>query len=407
MSIDISAIKELPDSPGVYFFKRGKEILYIGKATSLRDRVRSYFAKNLFKTRSELIADMVVLADTIDYQQTDSVLEALILEAELIRKYRPYHNTKEKDDKSFMFAVITEEEFPMVIMERGRDLEDRKIRGEVKTRHQFGPFMSGPSLREGLKIIRRIFPYRDEKCKAGSGMPCFNYQIGLCPGTCVGTVSKTEYARTMRNITLFFQGKKGALLTKLRAEMKAYAKQQEFEKADKIKRQIFALEHIRDVSLIKRENIQEKGTEEAGAFRIEAYDIAHMQGASMTGVMVVIEDGIAKKSDYRMFKVRRKGINDVASLKEVLMRRVKHEEWRMPDLIVTDGGMPQYKVAKELFPNTPVIGVVKNIKHQPERLIGDEELIKRHQTAVLLANAEAHRFTLKYHRKLRSKDLLG
>jgi excinuclease UvrABC nuclease subunit len=399
--------KPLPDSPGVYLFKKKGDILYIGKATSLRDRVRSYFSNDLLKTRSMLIADMVVTADSIDFQKTDSVLEALVLEAELIKKYQPYYNSKEKDDKSFLYVILSNEDFPVVSTMRKRDLDDFKVQNSKKIKYEFGPFSSGPSLREGLKIIRKIFPYRDEKCKLGSSRGCFNYQIGLCPGTCVGVIAKTEYARTIRNIALFFQGKKSALVKKLKVEMKSFAKKMDFEEAEKIKRQIFALDHIRDVSLIKKENI-EGHLSESKHFRIEAYDIAHMQGSSMTGVMVVIEDGVAKKSDYRMFKIRRKGIDDVASLKEVLERRMKHSEWPMPDLVVTDGGLPQYNVAVEQFgAKMPIIGVVKNAKHRPDRMIGSPELIKKHQSAILLANSEAHRFTLKYHRKLRGKNMFG
>jgi len=416
--------KPLPDSPGVYLFKKKNSILYVGKATSLRDRVRSYFSNDLLKTRSMLIADMVAVAECVDFQKTDSVLEALVLEAELIKKYQPYYNSKEKDDKSFLYVVISNEDFPVITTIRKRDLDDTKVVGDIKIKYEFGPFSSGPSLREGLKIIRKIFPYRDVKCKLNSSRGCFNYQIGLCPGTCIGEVTKKEYARTVRNIAIFFKGKKVELLRKLKVEMNAFAKKMEFEQAEKIKRQIFALEHIRDVSLIKKENIdghlsrdlskdlnKNGETDLEKPFRIEAYDIAHMQGSSMTGVMVVIEDGVTKKSDYRMFKIRRKGIDDVASLRELLERRLKHPEWPMPDLVVTDGGLPQYNVALELFSansaKMPIIGVVKNAKHRPERMIGSPELIKQHQSAILLANSEAHRFTLKYHRKLRSRNMFG
>jgi len=196
--------------------------------------------------------------------------------------------------------------------------------------------------------------------------------------------------------------------------MIAAAKLKEFEKAGEIKKQVFALEHIRDVSLIKRdvsEFMKDDSINQGGSpssFRIEAYDVAHMQGSDMTGVMVVIEDGYAKKTDYRMFKIRRKGINDIASLREIVERRMKHFEWTMPDLVVTDGGEPQYNVARELFPQSvAVVGVVKNDKHRPDRLIGDVNAVRSHQKAILLANSEAHRFTLKYHRKLRSGSMFG
>jgi len=417
MSILLTALKKLPDSPGVYFFKKGKNILYIGKATSLKDRVRSYFASDLLKTRSMLIADMVTLATTIDFQKTDSVLEALILEAELIKKHQPHYNSKEKDDKSFLFVVITDEDFPQILTIRKRDLEDMKVRQTIAPKYEFGPFSNGASLREALKIVRKIFPYRDEKCKISgnknkTSKACFNYQIGLCPGTCVGAISKKEYARTIRNIVIFFQGKKRELVKKLKKEMSMFAKEMKFEQAGTTKRQIFALEHIRDVSLIKHDTGTEDDsrgqTESFFAFRIEAYDVAHMQGSDMTGVMVVIEDGVVKKSDYRMFKIRRKGINDVASLREIVERRLKHVEWHMPDMVVTDGGLPQYNVARELFPQSvAVVGVVKNDKHRPDRLLGNVKLAKTHQKAILLANSEAHRFTLKYHRKLRSGSMFG
>lgn len=417
---------KLPDSPGVYFFlgpkegKKERDILYIGKATSLKDRVKSYFSKDLLSTRSRLIVDMVILAEEIKYQETDSVLEALILEAELIKKYQPHYNSKEKDDKSFLFAVVTQEDFPRIFTIRKRDLIDQKIRGEIVTKYEFGPFSSGPSLREALKIIRRIFPYRDEKCqpapeglagKPGFKRGCFNYQIGLCPGVCVGAVSQSEYARSIRNISLFFHGKKSELLRKLNQEMKSFAKQLKFEQADVIKKQIYALEHIRDVSLIKKENIEESEAGDNQAFRIEAYDIAHMQGTATTGVMVVVEDGLAKKSDYRMFKIRRKGINDVASLKEVLTRRLGHPEWPLPHLIVVDGGAAQFNAAKEILRerglNIDLAAVTKDEKHRPKAFVGPENKIKKWGRSILLANAEAHRFTLKYHKKLRSKNMFG
>src|SRR3989344_7646737 len=150
----VSKIK-LPDKPGVYLFKKNNQILYVGKATSLKNRVQSYMSKRLFDMRGPIVEKMIKEADKVDWEITDSVLEALILEAELIKKYKPYYNTKEKDDKSFNYVVITNEEYPRVITMRGKELlsqhgERRKI---------YGPFPHGSELREALKIIRRIFPY--------------------------------------------------------------------------------------------------------------------------------------------------------------------------------------------------------------------------------------------------------
>jgi excinuclease ABC subunit C len=421
MTIDYLKNNELPDTPGVYFFKRGREILYIGKATSLKDRVRSYFSKDLLKSRSMLIADMVALADSVAYQQTDSVLEALILEADLIRRQQPHYNTKEKDDKSFNFVVVTKEDYPAIFTIRARDLEHQKISNEISIKYQFGPFIQGGMLKEALKIIRRIFQFRDETCIPLSGKACFCHQVGLCPGPCVGAISKHDYAKNIRNIKLFFEGKKSELLRTLRKEMNSYADQLEFERAAIIKRQIFALEHIKDSSLIREEfrseNLEHNlnklgsGSQQHYAFRIEAYDIAHMKGESMTGVMVVVEDGKAKKSDYRMFRIRRKGINDVGSIREILQRRLNHPEWQYPNLIVVDGGIAQLNVAREVLKerefDIAVVAVTKNEKHKPKMILGDKKHLESHQKEILLANSESHRFTLKYHRKLRSKNLFS
>jgi excinuclease ABC subunit C len=429
--MDISYLqkKKLPEEPGVYFFKKGPNILYIGKATSLRDRVRSYFSNDVIHARGMLIVDMVSQADEIDFEKTDSVLEALILEANLIKKHQPKYNTKEKDDKSFNYVIITDEDFPRVLVIRGRDLEHIQISGEIKIKYTFGPYTQGRSLQEAMKIIRKIFTYRDKcvpfvehpstndlKELSKKAKPCFNRQLGLCPGVCSGEINKQEYARIINHIRLFFEGHKVQLIRELKKEMKQYAKEQEFEKAEQVKRQIFSLGHIRDVSLIREDfnnslkNIQDGN---GSAFRIEAYDIAHTGGKNTTGVMVVVEEGLAKKSDYRMFKIRgidgKVGNNDVANLKEVLTRRFNHIEWPLPQLVAIDGGEAQLNMARAFFEKmqieTNVVSVVKNEQHRPRAILGDSELAEKHQKEIILANSEAHRFTLKYHRKLRGKSL--
>lgn len=168
----------LPDGPGVYFFKQGKSILYVGKATSLHDRVRSYFNKDLIESRGPRLVAMLELADSIDFIQTDSVLEALILEAREIKKYQPKYNTREKDNKSFYQVIITKEDYPRVLMIRERELEVKPdLAGSIK--YKFGPFPYPSELREALRIVRKIFTYRD-KCSPLSGRACFNVQIGLC-----------------------------------------------------------------------------------------------------------------------------------------------------------------------------------------------------------------------------------
>src|SRR3989344_2907300 len=240
--------KRMPDSPGVYFFLgKNKKVLYIGKATSLRDRTRSYFAADLHEVRSPLIAKMVTQAVSIDWRETDSVLEALLLEASLIKTYKPKANTDLKDDKSFNYVVITKEDFPRVLVMRGRKLPQ----GDA-LRYTFGPFPHGTQLKDAMKLIRKIFPYRDT-CKLSSNRRCFNAQIGLCPGVCSGAVTKQEYRRNIRHIVLLFEGKKKQLIVALNKEMRAAAGAEEFEQAKELQRQMYALQHIQDISLIKDE----------------------------------------------------------------------------------------------------------------------------------------------------------
>ncbi len=411
---------DLPDAPGVYFFKKGGETLYVGKATRLRDRVRSYFSSDLISARGPLIVEMAAAADSVEFSQTDSVLEALILEANLIKRLKPAYNTMQKDDKSWNYVAITKEKFPRIAVIRGKDLQSMMLQGKAevggaKIRYEFGPFPHGLSLIEAMKIVRRIFPYRDLKCvpkedqKGQAGKPCFNRQIGLCPGVCTGEISAADYAKQVAHIRLFFEGKKQALIRSLEKEMKSLAKAREFEKAAEAKRKIFALGHIRDVSLIKRERTEAHAP---AGIRIEAYDIAHTSGSSTVGVMTVVEDGEAKKVDYRMFRIRGdfKG-SDTDALKEVLRRRFGHPEWQFPHLIAIDGGTAQLNAAKSVLSespfdairNIPVVSVVKDDRHKADHFLGDEALAAKHQAEIILANSESHRFAVKYHRNLRGR----
>lgn len=409
---------KLPDTPGVYLFKKGKNTIYIGKATSVRDRVRSYFGKDLIGTRGPLLVDMVFQADNIDFIKTDSVLEALILEAELIKKYQPKYNTKEKSDKSFNFVCITKEDLPKVLILRGKDLKRENFS------YVFGPFTNGSQLKEAMKIIRPIFPFIDNQSSKKDNN-AFYIQLGLTPDLSEENI-KLEYKKNINNLKLFFQGKKKRIISNLKKDMMSFAKKKEFEKANEIKKRIFALTHINDVALIKGENIRnlffsgprvafgstrpfEK--QNSDVFRVEAYDIAHMSGKNMVGVMVVVEDDEVNKSEYKKFKIKTQtGSNDTGALEEVLLRRFRHTEWGLPDLVVVDGSTAQINVAKKtlLFYKykIPVVSIVKDDKHKAKAIMGDEIIIKENKKAILLANSEAHRFAIKYHKDMRSKNFL-
>lgn len=407
MTKDQLAKKKLPDSPGVYFFLGAqKRILYIGKATSLKNRVRSYFTDDIREKRSELIEKMVEEAVTIDHTVTDSVLEALILETNLIRSYKPYYNTRSKDDKSYNHLIITNEEFPRVLVVRGKDITEKFSDGEIK--YEFGPFPSGMLFREALTIVRKLFrfydtkrPLHEEKSKLLRGKIDFNRQIGLYPSE----DNKKEYNRTIRHIRLFFEGKKHQIIKELEKEMMQLAKQQKFEEANIIKKRLFALTHIQDIALIKNDT---KVYRDDKRVRIEAYDIAHMDGKDMVGVMTVFESGEPRKEEYRKFKIKTlSDANDPAALKEVVERRLKHPEWAMPQIIVVDGAIAQKNAVESVLKASnvviPVVAVVKDEKHKPIRLMGPAHLLTQHKEAILHANAESHRFAITYHRSKRDK----
>lgn len=402
---------ELPEGSGVYFFLGPqKEILYIGKATSLRNRVRSYFAADLMEKRSELIAQMVTEAVAVDYTETDSVLEALILETNLIRTHKPRYNTRSKDDKSYNHLIITNEEWPRVLVVRGKDLTEQYTKKEIK--YHFGPFPSSQLFREALKIVRRLFKFYDtpkpvgsERSKVARGRIDFNRQIGLYPDS----ESRNDYLQTIRHIKLFFSGKKRQVIRELHKEMMLCAKAEEFEKAQYIKMRIRALEHIQDIALIKSDVPQYHGQIPV---RIEAYDIAHLQGKSMVGVMTVIEDGWIKKGEYRKFKIRTQSkANDTAALAEMLERRFAHDDWMLPNVVVVDGAQAQKNIAQRVLQekgfSIPVVSVVKNAQHKPERLEGDRNVLQKYQQDILLANAEAHRFAVTFHRTTARKKLIA
>lgn len=408
-------MQKMPDSPGVYFFlDKHKKVLYIGKATDLKSRVRSYFSPDLHKTRGPLITNMVEKAKTIDWRATDSVLEALILEANLIKTYKPEANTDLKDDKSWNYVVVTKEDFPRILLVRGKEL----AQVEFEPAHTFGPFPHGLQLREALKIIRKIFPYRDT-CMPAPGQiamskrpkPCFNAAIGLCPGVCSGAISKTEYRKIVRRIVMLFQGKKMLLIKSLERDMKRAAREEKFEEADRLKRQVFALQHIQDISLLKDEYRAPHSPGALHAVRIEAYDVAHLRGSAAVGVMTVVENGAALKNEYRKFKIKTaKAGDDTGALREILSRRLGHDEWPMPRIIAVDGSVGQMNAAQKVLDEygikIPIVGVTKDEHHRAREIKGDRALIANRERDILLANAEAHRFAIGYHRAKRSKSFL-
>lgn len=381
--------KQLPNKPGVYIFKdKNGKPLYVGRATSLKTR-----AANYFHTKDSRLIEMVSLSKNLAHKQTDSLLEAIILEANLIKKYWPKYNIREKDNRSFVFIAFTKEDFPKPIILRGTEFKNLK---EDINKDTFGPYQSYTVLRQALKIIRRIFPYG--LClPAGRQVTqppkaCFDYQIGMCPGACIGAISKKDYAKNIRNIKLLLSGKNKTLIKKLQKENPEKAK---------------ALKHIQDVALLKDDSVSQTDNPQ----RIEGYDISHFGGKETAGAMVVFKDGEPSNKDYRIFNIKEAPANDdLRALEEMITRRLRHTEWPYPDLMMIDGGRPQVvfvsRILRKNKINIPIVGISK---------FGGDELVfplglnkeKREEITALKkilvkVREEAHRFANRGRKRRRS-----
>jgi excinuclease ABC subunit C len=416
--------KSLPETPGVYIMKDAAgRVLYVGKAANLRRRVSSYFER----PHDVRIQTLVTKIRRIDHENTDTALEALILEAELIKKLRPPFNVREKDDKSFLYIEITKDKFPRVLLVRGKDAE-RGLR--------FGPFTSASSVREAMHILRRIFPWNTHAPEVIGKLkrPCFDYEVGMCPGTCIGAITREEYARTIDHLKLFFEGKKKAVLRSFKKDMVRASKALDFEKAEKLRRRIFALQHIQDTALISENEVLLPAAIGPGAtgsgdgiYRIEGYDISNISGTDAVGSMVVFENGEPNKDEYRKFKIKTVfGPNDIGMLTEVLERRFAHYStgngnsgtgreglvhagWRLPNLVLIDGGLAQANAAKKILLRAglriPIIGIAKGPERKRNDIIGAVPKGVRKETLVHVRD-EAHRFAIGYHKNLRRRNFI-
>lgn len=428
--------KVLPDAPGVYlYYDSMGELLYVGKATSLKRRVGSYFSK----AHERRIEEMVLQIARIDYIQTPTVIEALVLEANKIKALRPKYNILQRDDKTFLYLVVTNETFPRPLLMRGRELQHMGVNpfqttltgvAKKKFLRVFGPYTSSRSLKMALDLIRHVIPWSDCEPPVVTGRTrgCFNSQIGKCPGVCSGKITASAYKRYIRQLIYFFEGKKLRIERELEREMKQSAKELRFEDATILRRRLGALQHIQDVALLSREDHdlpfsqEEVGDKIHLEGRIEAYDISNISGTSAVGSMVVFEDGVPAKDKYRKFKIKTvNGPNDVAMLDEVIRRRLKRAEqypkaWPLPEVMVIDGGKPQVNrvqaILDELGVSVPIVGLAKGFDRKQDRMVLDrnnDELVRiatRGKELFQKARDEAHRFAVSYHRTVRAKKLI-
>lgn len=429
MELHENTIKKLPDAPGVYqFYNSENELIYVGKATSLRNRVRSYFAGLKSPRPIELMIHEVA---KICHEETGSVIEAIILEGKYIKEHRPKYNVMWRDDKSWNYLCITKDEFPRVVAVREHDLnvvnEAKQSDGQIdchvgfrpprndKYAKIFGPY-PGLKTREVMRILRKLFYI--STCEPNSGRSCFYRQIGLCLGVCSGEISAKEYKhKVIRPLVAFLNGRKKQMIKDLELDMRLAAKEEKFEEAGRLRNQLSALETIQDIALLNSSFVEhpivfgENGFRKS--LRVEGYDISNLGTSGKVGSMVVFDYAGPVKSQYRKFIIRTvEGQSDVDCLAEVIERRLKHPEWSMPDVFLVDGGLPQVnrtvKILRERGVTTPVIGIAKGPERRKNEFFvvaDDKEAIlkwvKSQKKLLICVRDEAHRFAIKFQREKR------
>ncbi len=403
-------IQSLPLTSGVYLMKnQSGQIIYVGKAISIRKRVQSYFRQNKGATTKTdlLVADI----DDIDIIETNSEAEALLLEASLIKEHSPKYNIELRDDKSYPLIAVTAEEFPRISIERPRV-------NDPLTQY-YGPYVGVGLVREALSIIRKIFHFRT--CDPLPKKECLDFHIGLCEAPCLGKISKQEYAKNIRHVCLILEGKKNELTRNLKDEMENYARAKNFEAAAKVRDQLRAIGALysgtKDVNYYKEaEQLQRALSLPRLPERIETFDISNIMGHQAVGSLVSFFLGKPDKKNYRRFKIREvEGIDDFKMIAEIVgrrYRRLKEERKSYPDLIVIDGGKGQLSSAvealKKLDVEIPIISLAKQ---------EEEIFLPNKRNAIRLSHAslglkllqrtrdEAHRFALLYHRHLRGRKV--
>jgi len=375
----IQKIKNAPEKPGVYLFKdKNKKPIYIGRAINLKNRLKNYLNPDDLRIRQ-----MTDKAEFLQTKTTKNLLEAIVLEANLIKKNEPFYNVKEKDNRSFVYLVIPKIKWNWPKIIRGREVDKYLLSNAFV----FGPLQSYSLAKNFLFLLRKIFPY--STCKLNQGRPCFHYQIGLCLGKCIGKISESDYQRLIDALIDFLSGK----IQKAKKFLKAYYPEK-----------LPLLDQIEDTSLIINESPISSLKQ-----KIEAYDISHFSGKETVGSLVVFENGDFNPSAYKRFKIRNAApADDLAALKEMLERRFNHFEWGLPDLILIDGGKTQVQVAQKVLNEKkikiPVVGIAKfnndklifgkNIKKSVK------ELLEISFDTLRKIRDEAHRFANSYRKTL-------
>jgi excinuclease ABC subunit C len=412
-------LSNTPDVPGVYLMKdRDNNVIYVGKALSLKKRINSYFHSGGNNTKNLVLSGRI---ENFEFIPVASEAEALILENILIKKHQPKYNTNLKDDKSYPMIKITDEKFPAI-----RIVREQKDGSSI----YFGPFTNADLIKRVVKFIRRYYPVRNcrynlEKKKVRL---CTQYYIHRCAGPCEGKISEAEYRDIVQGLVAFFEGNYKDFKKKLKKQLAEEIKNLRFEKARGTKNRIFMLEGLSkrfplrdEMSLITYgegnvlDNLKKTLRIKKIPYHIEGYDISNTSGVNPTASKVSFKGGIRDTDNYRKFRIRYKeGINDYKMIEEVLTRRFDSEEERkeLPDLILVDGGKGQLNTALKTLKmfniDVPVVSLAK--RNEDIYISGEKRFLrlKSDSPELHLLQAirnEAHRFAISYHRNLRKKNI--
>ncbi len=405
-------LAELPHRSGVYLFKgRDGKAVYIGKALSLKKRVAGHF--RFYGEPGSKEGIMLSLVSRIDILETPSEAEALLLEASLVKEQMPKYNAALKDDKSYPYLKITGEEYPRLVVTRGRKADGGKY---------FGPYTEVRLVRQALKMLRREFPLRT--CRKMPKKVCLQYHLELCGGPCEGHQERDSYLETARELTRFLEGRRDAVVRNLAKRMREYAAKHQFEKAQAMRDAMSALSAMPVSARVARQpsevlqdiqNIFELPTLPR---RIECFDISNIHGKEAVGSMVVFEEGEPLKRDYRRFRVKTvSGIDDYRMMREVVKRRYAgtlSEKLPKPDVVLIDGGKGHLgaaqKAMEEIHSDLPLLSIAKQheIIFSPKR--ETPYILPPTSPALQMIRHlrdEAHRFAITYHRKLHLKAALA
>lgn len=416
-------LKTLPSAPGVYFHKNQQgEVIYVGKAAVLKNRVRQYFQNT--EKDPKTAALVAEIADT-DWIVVETEMDALFLESEMIKRYMPQWNILLRDDKTVSYIRINmKDEIPYVSTTRN-PLDDGAT--------YIGPFYAKNTILKALRILRKIFPFYE---KPYDGKKTLNTDLSLTPGIEIGKITPKEYKKNLHNLIRYLNGDRKKLILDLEKQMKSAAALHDFEEAAKLRDEYFGLKGLKRKIIFSDKEFLDLSSDKAllelkqllnlqdPPRRIEGYDISHISGTNTVASMVVFQNGASDRTAYRKFKIRSSKNDDTASMHEVIFRRLKHQEWPFPDLIILDGASPQLNAVLGLLSaaNIPVIGRNKSGDHtrnadvnliipikqpdgqylfQSKVYSNDSHLAK----LITRIDEESHRFAITYHRQLRSKNL--